>query len=164
MCKNTHFSWNFLLHHNKISPISSSLAVLKLIVTVIKSIRIGKQTGEEREYKIVPNVQYNCTQCSVHLYSMFSTFVLNIVYIKYFALFQQIPLVLITFAQCYVDFIKVSGLFACAHQAKAVRFQVSGFTFQFSDFRFHINTAPSKNQEILRGGCAVIYRVSTWAL
>ena len=110
MCKNTHLSWNFLLHHSKISPISSSLAVLKLTVTVIKSIRTGKQTAEEREYKIVPNVEYNCTQCSVHLYSMFSTFVLNIVYIKYFALFQQIPLVLITFAQCCVDFIKFKDL------------------------------------------------------
>ena len=137
MCKNTHFSWNFLLHHSKISPISSSLAVIKLIVTVIKSIRIGKQTGEEREYKIVPNVEYNCTQCSVHLYSMFSTFVLNIVYIKYFALFQQIPLVLITFAQCCVDFIKfqVSSLFACAHQAKAVKFKDLPFSFPISVFR-----------------------------
>ena len=76
---------------------------------VIKSIRTGKQTAEERKYKIVPNVAYNCTQRSVHLYSMFSTFVLNIVYIKYYALFQQIPLVLITFAQCCVDFIKVSS-------------------------------------------------------
>ena len=60
---------------------------------------------------------------------MFSTFVLNIGYIKYYALFQQIPLVLTTFAQCYVDFIKVSGLFACAHQAKAVRFKVFRFPF-----------------------------------